>query len=68
MLGAYGLGRVLPAIGLGLLIVAGTSRRAVSQRLVALHDRLELGSAVIMATLGVFLIALFGGFIGTGLL
>ena len=68
VLGAYGLGRVLPPIALGLLIVAGTSRRAVSQRLVALHDRIEWGSAVIMATLGVFLIALFGGFIGTSLI
>ena len=65
VLGAYGLGRVLPPIVLGLLIVAGTSRRVVSQRLVAVHDRIEYGSAVIMATLGVFLIALFGGFIGT---
>lgn len=68
VLGAYGLGRVLPPIALGLLIVAGTSRRAVSNRLVAWHDPLERGSAVIMATLGVFLIALFGGFVGTSLI
>jgi cytochrome c biogenesis protein CcdA len=68
VLGAYGLGRVLPPIVLGLLMVAGTSRRAVSQRLVAAHDRIEWGSAVVMATLGVFLIALFGGFIGTSLI
>ena len=68
VLGAYGLGRVLPPVALGLLIVAGTSRRVVSQRLVAVHDRIEWGSAVIMATLGVFLIALFGGFIGTSLI
>ena len=68
VLGAYGLGRVLPPIGLGLLIVAGASRRTVSNRLVAWHDPLERGSAVIMATLGVFLIALFGGFVGTSLI
>ena len=68
VLGAYGLGRALPPIALGLLMVAGASRRAVSHGLVAWHDRVEWGSAVLMATMGVFLIALFGGFIGTSLI
>ncbi len=68
VLGVYGLGRVTPPIVVGLLIVAGAGRRAVSQRLVALHERLEWGSAVLTAALGIFLIALFGGFIGTSLI
>ena len=68
VLGAYGLGRVAPAIAVGIAIVGGASRRGVSQRLVALHGRVEWGSAVVTATLGVFLIALFGGFIGTSLI
>jgi sulfite exporter TauE/SafE len=68
VLGAYGLGRVAPAIAVGMVIVGGASRRGVSQRLVALHGRVEWGSAVVTATLGVFLIALFGGFIGTSLI
>ena len=49
-------------------MVAGTSRRAVSQRLVALHGRFAWGSALVMATLGVFLLARVGGCIGTSLL
>ena len=68
VLGAYGLGRVAPAVVVGVLIVAGASRRSVSQRLVALHGQVEWGSAVVTATLGVFLIALFGGFMGTSLI
>ena len=68
VLGVYGLGRIAPAIVVGVAIVAGASRRGVSQRLVALHGRVEWGSAVVTATLGVFLIALFGGFIGTSLI
>ena len=68
VLGAYGLGRVAPAMALGLSIAGGASRRAASGRLVALQGRVELGSAAVMAVLGVFLIALFGGFVGTSLI
>ena len=33
-----------------------------------MRDRLEIASAVVVATLGAFLVALFGGFIGTSLI
>ena len=68
VLAAYALGRVLVPIALGLLIVAGASRRDVSSRLVALHDRVQWASGVVMAGLGVFLVTLFGGFLSASLL
>ena len=33
-----------------------------------MHDRFEVASAVVVATLGAFLVALFGGFSGTSLI
>ena len=68
LLAAYGLGRVLVPVVLGLLIVAGGSRRGVSRRLVAAHDRVRWASGAVMAGLGVFLVTLFGGFLGASLL
>ncbi len=68
VLGAYALGRMAVPIALGLLIVAGVSRRDVSARLLALHDRVQWASGVVMAGLGVFLVTLFGGFLGVSLL
>ena len=68
VLGAYALGRMLVPVVLGLLIVAGTSRRTVSARLAAVHSRVEWASGVVMAGLGIFMITLFGGFLGTSLL
>ncbi len=68
VLGAYGLGRMLVPIVLGLLIVAGASRRAVAQRMAAAHSRVQWGSGLVMAALGVFMITLFGGFLGASLL
>ena len=67
VLGAYGLGRMLVPIVLGLLIVAGTSRRTVAERLAAVHERIVWSSGVVMAGLGVFLITLFGGVLGGSL-
>ena len=68
VLGAYALGRMLVPVVLGLLIVAGTSRRTVSARMVAAHDRVQWASGVVMAGLGVFMVTLFGGFLGVSLL
>jgi cytochrome c biogenesis protein CcdA len=68
VLAAYGLGRMLVPVVLGLLIVAGASRRTVSQRLVAAHERVQWVSGVVMAALGIFLVTLFGGFLGVSLL
>ena len=67
VLGAYGLGRMLVPIVLGLLMVAGTSRRSVAERLAAVDERIVWSSGVVMAGLGVFLITLFGGFLGVSL-
>ncbi len=68
VLTAYGLGRMLVPVVLGLLIVAGASRRTVSRRLVAAHERVQWVSGVVMAGLGIFLVTLFGGFLGASLL
>ena len=68
VLGAYALGRMLVPVVLGLLIVGGVSRRGVSLRLVAAHDRVQWASGVVMAGLGVFMVTLFGGFLGLSLL
>ena len=68
VLGAYALGRMLVPVVLGLLIVGGVSRQGVSLRLVAAHDRVQWASGVVMAGLGVFMVTLFGGFLGLSLL
>ena len=68
VLGAYGLGRMAGPVALGLAMLAGISRRDVSAWLVRAHGRVETASAVVTGALGVFLIALFGGFMGTSLL
>lgn len=67
VLGAYALGRMLVPMVLGLLIVSGTSRRTVSLRLAAVYGRVQWLSGVMMAGLGSFMIALFGGFLGASL-
>jgi cytochrome c biogenesis protein CcdA len=68
VLGAYGLGRMLVPVVLGLLMVAGTSRRAVAERMAAVHGRVIWASSVTTAALGAFMVTLFGGFLGTSLL
>ncbi len=68
LLGAYGLGRVLVPIVLGLVMVAGASRRVVAQRLATVHQQTRWSSGVAMSGLGAFLIALFGVFLGGSLL
>jgi cytochrome c biogenesis protein CcdA len=68
VLAAYGLGRVAVPIAVGLLVVGGLSRRAASGWLVRMHERVQWGSGLAMTTLGVFLLTLFGGFLGGSLL
>ena len=61
LLGAYGLGRVLPAVGLGALIVAGTDRRKVSQGMTSFRERTSGLTNGLLAAMGSYLIVLFGG-------
>lgn len=68
VLAVYAFGRVLGPMILGLLIVSGASRRAISRHLVAAHRSVRWASALFMAGMGTFLIALFGGFVGLSLL
>ncbi|MCH7580756.1 MAG: hypothetical protein IIB22_10985 [Chloroflexi bacterium] len=61
LLGVYGLGRVLPAVGLGALIVAGTDRRKVSQGMTSFRQKTSELTNGILAAMGSYLIVLFGG-------
>ncbi len=61
LLGAYGVGRVLPAVGLGALIVAGTDRRKVSQGMTAFRQKTRGITNGVLAAMGSYLIVLFGG-------
>ncbi len=61
LLGAYGLGRVLPAVGIGALITAGVDRRKVSQGMTSLRERTSGFTNAVLAATGAYLIVLFGG-------
>lgn len=61
LLGAYGLGRVLPAAGIGALITAGMDRRTVSQGMTSFRERTSGLTNGLLAVLGSYLIVLFGG-------
>ena len=61
LLGAYGLGRVLPAVGLGALIVAGTDRRQVSRGMTSFREKTSGITNGVLAAMGSYLIVLFGG-------
>ncbi len=61
LLGVYGLGRVLPAVGLGALIVAGTDRRKVSQGMTSFREKTNGITNGLLAAMGSDLIVLFGG-------
>ncbi len=61
VLGVYGLGRVLPAVGIGALIVAGMERRKVSKGMTTFRERTSgITNGFVTAT-GSYLIVLFGG-------
>ena len=61
LLGVYGLGRVVPAVALGALIVAGTDRRTVSRGMTSFREKTSGITNGILAAMGSYLIVLFGG-------
>jgi len=61
VLGIYGLGRVLPAVGIGALIVAGIDRRKVSKSMTTFREKTEGITNGFVAASGAYLIVLFGG-------
>ncbi|MEE8369621.1 MAG: hypothetical protein V3S00_02495 [Dehalococcoidia bacterium] len=61
LLGVYGLGRVLPAVALGALIVAGTDRRKVSHGMTSFRERTSGLTNGVLAAMGSYLVVLFGG-------
>ncbi|MFQ5968516.1 MAG: cytochrome c biogenesis protein CcdA [Acidimicrobiia bacterium] len=61
VLGAYGLGRVLPAVGLGGLIVAGMERRRVSHGMTRFRERTSWITNGFLTATGSYLVVLFGG-------
>ena len=61
VLGMYGLGRVLPAVAIGALIVAGMDRRKVSRGMTSFREKTSgITNGFVTAT-GAYLIVLFGG-------
>lgn len=60
VLGVYGLGRVLPAVGIGALIVGGVERRAVSRGMTSFREKTEGVTNGLVAATGSYLIVLFG--------
>ena len=61
VLGAYGLGRVLPAVGLGALVVAGMERKKVSRGMTEFRERTSGITNGFVAAMGSYLLVLFGG-------
>ena len=61
VLGVYGLGRVLPAVGIGALITAGMDRRKVSKGMTSFREKTEGLTNGFVAVSGSYLIVLFGG-------
>lgn len=61
VMGAYGLGRVLPAIPIGALIVAGTEGRAISRGMISFREKTNGVSNGLVTATGAYLIVLFGG-------
>ena len=64
LLGVYGLGRVAPAVAIGALITAGTSRRSVSRAMTSFRERTSGFTNATLAAIGAYLIVLFGGVVG----
>lgn len=61
LLGIYGLGRVLPAVGIGALIMAGVERRTVSHSMTSFRERTSGLTNGVLAATGSYLVVLFGG-------
>jgi len=60
LLGLYGLGRVLPAVGIGALITAGTDRRKVSKSMTSFREKTDGLTNGFLTAMGSYLIVLFG--------
>ena len=61
VLGAYGLGRVLPAVGLGALVVSGMERKKVSKGMTSFRERTSGITNGFVTAIGSYLLVLFGG-------
>ncbi len=61
LLGAYGLGRVLPAVVIGALITGGMDRRKVSKSMTSFREKTEGITNGFVAAMGSYLLVLFGG-------
>lgn len=61
LLGVYGLGRVVPAVALGGLIVAGMDRRKVSHGMTSFREKTSGLTNGVLVAMGSYLIVLFGG-------
>ncbi|MCH8200084.1 MAG: hypothetical protein IIA54_08490, partial [Chloroflexi bacterium] len=61
LLGVYGMGRVLPAVGIGALLTAGLDRRTVSRSMTSFRERTSGLTNGVLAAMGSYLIVLFGG-------
>ncbi len=61
LLGLYGLGRVLPAVGIGALITAGADRRKVSKSMTSLREKTDGLTNGFLTAMGSYLVVLFGG-------
>lgn len=61
VLGVYGLGRVLPAVVIGALIVGGLERRTVSRSMTAFREKTSSITNGFVTATAAYLIVLFGG-------
>jgi cytochrome c biogenesis protein CcdA len=64
LMASYGLGRVVPALGIGALLAGGASRKAVSRRMALVQQRVEAPLALVMAAVGAYLLVFFGVVVG----
>ncbi len=60
LLGLYGLGRVLPAVLIGVLITGGMERRKVSKSMTTLREKTDGITNGFLTAMGSYLIVLFG--------
>ena len=61
VMGVYGLARVLPAVGIGALIVGGMERRKASRGMISFREKTSGITNAFVAGTGSFLVVLFGG-------
>ena len=61
VLGVYGLGRVLPAVGIGALIIGGMERKKASKGMTTFRERTSGITNGFVVAAGSYLLVLFGG-------